>query len=56
MKKAKISGHICGKCGNDTFTRMDKGNNKGLYCTACGQWHTWMNKNLLNLYEMYAEG
>lgn len=54
MKKAKIKGIEC-KCGNDTFTRKDIGNNKGLYCTKCGRWYTWMGKNLLNLYEMNAK-
>ena len=37
------------KCGHDDFFFADKGNQKGIYCSYCGQWLKWADKNEQNL-------
>ena len=42
--------HQC-KCGSfDMFTET-KGNNVGLYCSMCGKWQKWLNKDEVRLFE-----
>lgn len=43
--------NCCKKCGSvDLFTEV-KGNNTGLYCSDCGAWIKWLNKNELRAFE-----
>lgn len=43
--------NYCKKCGStDLFTKK-KENNIGLYCSDCGAWIKWLNKNELNAFE-----
>ena len=44
----KIKDYKC-KCGHDDFFFADKGNQKGIYCTNCGKWLKWADKNEQNL-------
>ncbi len=44
----KIKDYKC-KCGHDDFFFADKGNQKGIYCTNCGKWVKWANKDEQNL-------
>lgn len=40
------------KCGNITdFFIEKKGNNTGLYCSKCGKWITWLNKDQIRAFE-----
>lgn len=39
----------CSKCGStDVFVEAN-GSNTGLYCSDCGKWITWLNKDQLRL-------
>ena len=44
----KIKDYKC-KCGHDDFFFADKGNQKGIYCSYCGKWLKWADKNERNL-------
>lgn len=39
------------KCGSLDFFIEKKGNNTGLYCSMCGKWQKWMNKDEIILFE-----
>ena len=44
----KIKNYKC-RCGFDEFFFASKGNQKGLYCTNCGKWLKWADKDEQNL-------
>lgn len=44
----KIKDYKC-KCGHNDFFFADKGNQKGIYCTYCGKWLKWADKDEQNL-------
>lgn len=37
------------KCGHDDFFFSDNGNQTGIYCSRCGMWLKWADKNEQNL-------
>ena len=44
----KIKDYKC-KCGHDEFFFADKENQKGIYCSCCGKWLKWADKDEQNL-------
>ena len=44
----KIKDFQC-KCGYNDFFFADKGNQKGIYCSYCGKWIKWADKDEQNL-------
>lgn len=44
----KIKDYKC-KCGHDDFFFSDKGNQTGIYCSYCGKWLKWADKDEQNL-------
>ena len=44
----KIKDYKC-KCGHNDFFFDDKGNQKGIYCSYCGKWLKWADKDERNL-------
>ena len=44
----KIKDYKC-KCGCDDFFFADKGNQNGIYCSYCGKWFKWADKDEQNL-------
>lgn len=44
----KIKEFRC-KCGHDDFFFADKGNQIGIYCSYCGKWFKWADKDEQNL-------
>ena len=44
----KIKDYKC-KCGHNDFFFVDKGNQKGIYCSYCGKWFKWADKDEQNL-------
>lgn len=44
----KIKDYKC-KCGHEDFFFADKGNQKGIYCSYCGKWLKWADKDEQNL-------
>lgn len=44
----KIKDYKC-KCGYNDFFFADKGNQKGIYCSYCGKWFKWADKDEQNL-------
>ncbi|MCR5144778.1 MAG: hypothetical protein K6B67_05660 [Lachnospiraceae bacterium] len=44
----KIKDNKC-KCGHDDFFFAEKGNQKGIYCSYCGKWLKWADKDEQNL-------
>ena len=44
----KIKDYKC-KCGRDDFFFANKGNQKGIYCSYCGKWLKWADKDEQNL-------
>lgn len=44
----KIKDYKC-KCGHNNFFFADKGNQKGIYCSYCGKWFKWADKDEQNL-------
>lgn len=44
----KIKDYKC-KCGHDDFFFADKGNQTGIYCSYCGKWLKWADKDEQNL-------
>lgn len=39
------------KCGSLDFFVEKQGNNTGMYCSMCGKWQKWMNKDEIRLFE-----
>jgi hypothetical protein len=37
------------KCGHNDFFFADKGSQKGIYCSYCGKWLKWADKDEQNL-------
>ena len=44
----KIKDYQC-KCGHSDFFFADKGSQKGIYCSYCGKWLKWADKDEQNL-------
>lgn len=44
----KIKDYKC-NCGHDDFFFADKGSQQGLYCSYCGKWFKWADKDEQNL-------
>ena len=44
----KIKDYKC-NCENDDFFFHSKGNQVGIYCSYCGKWLKWADKNERNL-------
>lgn len=44
----KIKEYVC-KCGHNDFFFADKGSQKGIYCSCCGKWLKWADKDEQNL-------
>lgn len=44
----KIKDNKC-KCGHIDFFFADKGNQTGIYCSYCGKWLKWADKDEQNL-------
>ena len=44
----KIKDYKC-TCGKDDFFFADKGKQKGIFCSYCGRWLKWADKNEQNL-------
>ena len=44
----KIKDYKC-KCGHNDFFFADKGSQKGIYCSYCGKWLKWADKDEQNL-------
>ena len=44
----KIKDYKC-KCGHNDFFFADQGNQKGIYCSYCGKWLKWADKDEQNL-------
>lgn len=44
----KIKDYQC-KCGYNDFFFVDKGSQKGIYCSHCGKWLKWADKDEQNL-------
>ena len=44
----KIKDYKC-KCGHNDFFFADKGSQKGIYCSYCGKWVKWADKDEQNL-------
>lgn len=44
----KIKDYKC-KCEHNDFFFADKGNQTGIYCSYCGKWLKWADKNEQNL-------
>lgn len=40
----------CNKCGSSNYTTEKHGNNTGLYCSGCGKWYKWLNKDEVRVY------
>ena len=46
----------CKKCGSKNYMIEKHGNSTGLYCSDCGKWHKWLNKNEVRVYsQKYKE-
>lgn len=50
----KIKDYQC-KCGCNDFFFADKGNQKGIYCSYCGKWLKWADKDEQNLMQIKTE-
>ena len=44
----KIKDYTC-KCGNDIFFMSGNNNQIGIYCSKCGKWLKWADKDEKNL-------
>ncbi|WP_394910522.1 hypothetical protein [uncultured Robinsoniella sp.] len=42
---------VCSKCNSTDVFIEKSGNNTGLYCSECGKWITWLNKDQIRLAE-----
>jgi hypothetical protein len=49
--RMRIKDYVC-KCGCSDFFFANKGNHKGIYCTACGKRLKWADKNEKNLIDL----
>jgi hypothetical protein len=47
----KIYNGRCSKCGGYSFYMKIQGNNTGLYCSNCGRWIKWLNKDERRAFE-----
>ena len=54
MKYFKLNGITC-ECGNDSFLFMHMGIHVGAYCSKCGKWVKWLNKNEKNIANLFFE-
>lgn len=46
----------CNRCGSKNYMIEKHGNSTGLYCSDCGKWHKWLNKNEVRVYsQKYKE-
>ena len=46
----------CKRCGCTEYILNTKGNNTGLYCSGCGKWYKWLNKDEVRVYsQKYKE-
>ena len=53
----KIKDYKCTKCGRDDFFfQRTHYNATGIYCTYCGRWHKWADKNERNLADLAEKG
>ena len=46
------------KCGtdiNNNFFLKKNGNHTGLYCSNCGRWQKWLDKNEIRVFEHLIE-
>lgn len=43
----------CTKCNSEDLFIEKSGNNTGLYCSDCGKWITWLNKDEMRLAERW---
>ena len=50
----KIKDYKC-KCGCDDFAFVEVSLTLGIYCTYCGRWLKWANKNERNLLKIERE-
>ena len=41
----------CKKCGSISLYTKSKGNQTGLYCSDCGAWIKWLNKDEIRAFE-----
>ena len=48
--------HYCKNCNGTDFGFLQKGAQLGIYCSRCGRWLKWADKNEQNLYEMNKPG
>ena len=52
----KIKDYKC-NCQSTDFTFGEKNKSHlGIYCTKCGKWYKWADKNDRNLYEIVYSG
>ena len=56
IAKDKVYVHTCSKCGRTDFDFMEKGGQLGIYCTTCGRWLKWADKDEQNLYRLNRQG
>lgn len=47
----KLEGFNPCACGCDDFILRQEGSQFGIYCSKCGKWHKWANKNERNLFK-----
>lgn len=45
----KIKDYVC-QCGHSNFVLVNCGVHWGIYCTYCGKWYKWANKNEIGLF------
>lgn len=45
----KLNNYKCLNCGNDTFMTIKKPPHIGIYCSQCGRFFKWANKDDKNL-------
>lgn len=50
----QIKDYKC-KCGHTDFIMRDNGNQKGIYCSKCGKWFKWADKDERNLMECFTQ-
>ena len=43
------------KCGCEKFFIQKKGSQTGVYCSKCGKWQKWGNKNYIRLIQHKEE-
>lgn len=50
----QIKNYVC-KCGHKDFIFKGNGNQIGIYCSKCGKWLKWADKNEKNLWSDKVE-